>query len=259
MNQVTDKRKVNFTLVENELIDNKNLDVYAKMTYIVLCRFARDGQCFPSYQTLADRVGCSKRKMIDTMKLLIEKGLIQKEIRKNEYDENTSNMYYIIGFKNYSQGSEHDALQGSEQHALPIEHDAPKQDIINNTNNINQSVSQSIDNGEETDGLTDDKQSQEEVKQILTQSNVELYNAKEFIKSVIIKLYTDSNMPQVLKMGLTHTEIKTRLQQLTNRHIDTALLKLKDCKSNKELYFAKVLLTQILELSIDDYIQDLQE
>jgi hypothetical protein len=111
---------------------------------------------------------------------------------------------------------------------------------------------------------TDDRQTdsitfEAELKSILNNAQTELYTTKLFIESVVRKLYTDGNMPYVLKMGLSHKDIQDRLKLLTNRAIDTALIKLKNVKSNKEVYFAKCLLTAIVEIDLDDYIQDIQE
>lgn len=133
MNQVIDKRKLNFTIVENEIIDSKDFDIYEKMTYIVLCRMAKDGQCFPSYNTIADKVGCGRKKVIECIKKLIESKLIQKESRKNEYDENTSNMYYICGIEeNYPSISETPPQYLRNTTLVSQEH--PNNTNINNTN-----------------------------------------------------------------------------------------------------------------------------
>ncbi len=49
-----------FVMVDFCVIIDKNLDVFDKMTYVALCKFAdREGKCFPSQNTLAV-VGCGR-------------------------------------------------------------------------------------------------------------------------------------------------------------------------------------------------------
>jgi hypothetical protein len=132
----------------------------------------------------------------------------------------------------------------------------------NNTNmsNKDQSVSLLVQQKEPidrpTDILPDDTALQKELERILHNGQVYLYQAKLFIESVIKKLYTDGQMPYILKMGLTHQEIKSRLRLLTYKHIDVALTKMRNVRSNKELYFAKCLLTAIVEVDLDEVLAD---
>jgi hypothetical protein len=145
------------------------------------------------------------------------------------------------------------------------------------TSNKSQSVSQSVDNSppdipvkakaKQTDRQTDkiniiepsDQNLEGEVEKICTNAQTDLYTAKLFIEEIITKLYTGSIAPTTLRMGLTQTDVRTRLKLLANRAIDTALLKLKGCKTNKQLYFAKCLLTAIIENDVDDYMQEIQD
>jgi DNA-binding Lrp family transcriptional regulator len=222
MNQAIDNRKINFTMVENELIDSKELDVYEKLTYIVLCRFAKDGQCFPSYQTIADKVGCGRKKAIDSVKRLLEVGIVNKHCRKNEFDENTSNVYYIEGFASKTQGSilETPPLVSDKHH--PSVPETPKQDLINNTN-FEQSVSQS----EPTDELTD-----------------------------IIKPYTPELRVFLLKVILS---LPQQYKRLIARHIiDDALFKYRTMLEQKPIknhdeYFRKCLITSIEEEGLRNF------
>jgi hypothetical protein len=61
------------------------------MVYITLCSYANDNNvCFPSHLTIAQSIGCSKRKVIDVIKDLIQKGFIKcihdKKHRSNTYE-----------------------------------------------------------------------------------------------------------------------------------------------------------------------------
>jgi hypothetical protein len=222
MNQAIDNRKMNFTMVENALIDSKELDVYEKLTYIVLCRFAKDGQCFPSYQTIADKVGCGRKKAIDSVKKLLELGVVNKHCRKNEFDENTSNIYYIEGFTLKIQGSVPEAPPLVFEKHHPSVPETPKQYLVNNTN-FEQSVSQS----EPTDELTD-----------------------------ILKLYTHELRVFLLKVILSLSEQYKRL--ITMSIIDCALYKYRMMLEQKPIknhdeYFRKCLISSIEEEGLRNF------
>jgi hypothetical protein len=88
-------------VVPVEIMDVPDLDIYEQMVYIVLRSFAnaREATAFPSYATIAKLGRMSRRKAIDAVNSLVEKGLLKKELRldvsKNRKIRNTSNMYTI--------------------------------------------------------------------------------------------------------------------------------------------------------------------
>lgn len=88
-------------VVPVEIMDVPDLDIYEQMVYIVLRSFAsaREATAFPSYATIAKLGRMSRRKAIDAVKSLVEKGLLRKEMRldvsKNRKIRNTSNLYTI--------------------------------------------------------------------------------------------------------------------------------------------------------------------
>ncbi|MBF7155737.1 DnaD domain protein [Bacillus albus] len=92
-----DKRK-GFFMIENDAIDNCDLDVYEFKAYAVIVRHAnRDTQsAFPSLTTLAEKVGCGRKKIVQCIKSLEEKGYIQKVNRKDDQGNNLSNIYYVL-------------------------------------------------------------------------------------------------------------------------------------------------------------------
>jgi len=103
MDKVIDRRGFGYTRIEEEFIDSvSEFDIYEKVIYMVICRHANiyNATAFPSYQTMANKAGCSRRKSIDSVQLLIDKGLIGKQEVKNSKGENTSNTYEILGYKN---------------------------------------------------------------------------------------------------------------------------------------------------------------
>lgn len=112
------KEKSGFYLVDNRIIEEygKEIGVYGIAVYNVIAKFANaDGEgAFPSYQTIADSLGVSRRKVIDAMSQLVELGLIEKEARLDEKGDPTSNVYSLV-----SGG-------GSAPHALPSAQNAPQ-------------------------------------------------------------------------------------------------------------------------------------
>jgi hypothetical protein len=87
-------------VVPTEILDMEELDVYEKMTYMVLRSYAngQDDTAFPSYSTIAEKGSMGRKKAIECVKKLEELGLIVKEERKmvkNGSIVNTSNLYTI--------------------------------------------------------------------------------------------------------------------------------------------------------------------
>ncbi|KEK24728.1 helix-turn-helix domain-containing protein [Bacillus gaemokensis] len=87
-----------FFMIENEVIDNGDLDVYAFKTYAVIARYANKEtkSAFPSLNTLAKKVGCGKKKIIECIKILVEKKYIAKTTRKDDKGDNLSNLYHLL-------------------------------------------------------------------------------------------------------------------------------------------------------------------
>lgn len=97
---VRDGRRTHFFTIDNILLDQygKRLGAYGLAVYMALCRFAnRQSECWPSYQTIAERVGMSRRQVIREIKKLETLGLIAVQ---PQYDEHTgeqrSNLYILL-------------------------------------------------------------------------------------------------------------------------------------------------------------------
>lgn len=59
------------------LLESDVCSIHAKVTYALLCRYAgEDGSCYPKQTTLAKRLGVSRRTVINYLKELKDKGLI---------------------------------------------------------------------------------------------------------------------------------------------------------------------------------------
>lgn len=127
-------------VVPVDIMDVPDLDIYEQMVYIVLRSFAsaREATAFPSYATIAKLGRMSRRKAIDAVQSLVEKGLLRKEMRfdvsKNRKIRNTSNLYTI----EYPQVVHDMHHLSSAQDAPPLVHDmhypgaqhAPKQNHL---------------------------------------------------------------------------------------------------------------------------------
>lgn len=95
--KLRDNRGKNWLWLENLLIDRDDLDLYEKMVYIVLCRYAGDTvTCYPSVSTIATAAGCSERKTASVLKSLVDKKLIHKVPRSTDEGDLTSNLYTIL-------------------------------------------------------------------------------------------------------------------------------------------------------------------
>ena len=86
----------NFTILLNKHITNKEIDTYEfrVMCYLLMLS-DNDGTCYPSYKTIADRIDISETKAKDSIKKLIDLGLIKKEKRKKADGSATSNLYVV--------------------------------------------------------------------------------------------------------------------------------------------------------------------
>jgi len=56
----------------------------------------KTGECFPSYETIADEVGCSRRKLIDLVSDLEANGLIVRQKRRTNGHQG-SNQFVLFG------------------------------------------------------------------------------------------------------------------------------------------------------------------
>jgi hypothetical protein len=73
------------------------LSIFVKMVYIVLYAFAnKDGFCYLSIKTIAEKASCSRSKVFDALRTLEEIGIIARSIQIYENGGKTSNLYKII-------------------------------------------------------------------------------------------------------------------------------------------------------------------
>jgi len=92
-------RPVGFYQIDNSLLREYGavIGVYGVAVYNVLAMYANgsgDG-IYPAYQTIADQLGISRRKVIDTIDQLCQLGLVRKEARTGKSGKTTSNGYVL--------------------------------------------------------------------------------------------------------------------------------------------------------------------
>lgn len=168
---VIGKKTWHFFRYQVLVIKDKNLGAYDKATYGAINSYAdtNTGLCYPSLSTLTERAGCSKQRLIKSIKNLVNAGYIKKEKRKNDSKVNKSNIYkvidlsYIHNAKN--QAEKLDKKYNTKEITKAIEkrlqkHPVPSYEeinsILNNTKekilNDNKSSKNEIDNQNKTQG-----------------------------------------------------------------------------------------------------------
>lgn len=86
----------NFTIILNKHITNTDIDTYEFRVLCYLLMLANDeGVCFPSYSTIAEKIGIGETKVKNAIKHLIELGIINKTNRTKEDGSAGSNLYVV--------------------------------------------------------------------------------------------------------------------------------------------------------------------
>lgn len=121
-----------FVMVDKAVLMNESLSVYDKAVYCILCAYTdKDNRsCFPSYQTIARKAGCSRRKAISVVAHLEELGLIEKKEQRNAIGDSTSNLYTVKPMNVPAEQSGEDNALVDEQQELPSEYDISAQGLF---------------------------------------------------------------------------------------------------------------------------------
>lgn len=99
---IQDDGQLRVFIVPVDILDVPDLTSSEKLVYIVLRSYVNptDPTAFPAYKTIAAKASLSRRRVIDIIKSLEEKGLIRKEARftvtKERKIRDTSNIYTLI-------------------------------------------------------------------------------------------------------------------------------------------------------------------
>lgn len=144
-------RADNYFVQVPDWVTNSSISHGAYRLYGVLGTYAsrETNTCYPSYQTLADRLGCSKRQVMNYTKELVGvKALaVRRRANPNAPRESDTNEYVLLTtppgvVKHSSLPSEADFTTGSEaQFTGVVKHSSPKQEPINNNQLNNRGLS----------------------------------------------------------------------------------------------------------------------
>ena len=117
---------IRFEEIANQYMGILPGSVWTTYTALFTYRNRKTNQCFPRYQTIADKRGVHRRTIIRHMAVLVAYGLIEKEHRfydddvKREYGGQRSNKYWFVSF------SPQDVTPGGTA-APPLSRDPSKQ------------------------------------------------------------------------------------------------------------------------------------
>lgn len=148
---VKDQRLDHWYKVDNALLLEYGsiIGVYGIAVYSVLAMHAnQENEAYPSYQTIADMIGCSRRKVIQTMELLESLNIIRGEGRFDTKGSPMSNVWVLVDKSNWGDDggkkdrSLHEVVNPvhypsashsppSAQDSLSSAHGAPKQEVVN--------------------------------------------------------------------------------------------------------------------------------
>lgn len=132
---IRDAREPGFFMIDNELIDDygKVIGAYGVAVYNVLARYAnKHGEnAFPSYSHIADKLDFSRDTAIRTIKLLVDTGLVRKDMRITKVGDMTSNEYTLVHIKG-SSSQRPPVVAHSDQGSRSQQ---PYKDVLKNTKN----------------------------------------------------------------------------------------------------------------------------
>ena len=222
------KHEVPFTMIDRALLLSEDLNVYQKVIYCILCAYASnaDKRCYPSYSTIAEKAGCSRKKAIDTIAELIKLNLITKQKQFNGKGENTSNIYNI---RTQPQKGDVRDISPDKSDTLPDVHrtppsipDTPKL-YPKNYNQINymyenyQSISK-----------TDRDRTGEQIKEnieydILVERGANQNQLDEIVTIILDTICSTSTTVRVGSNDTPREIVKSRLLKLNDQHLQYVL------------------------------------
>lgn len=108
--KVVDKSGWNYTIIDNDIVETESLDIYEKMLYISLKRFAniQTGKAFPGVKRLSEMAGMSHRKAQLVISSLVEKKFIAVDYRGYQ-----TSLYTILPTPAQNAPHAHDAPGGA--------------------------------------------------------------------------------------------------------------------------------------------------
>ncbi len=225
----------NFTIILNKHITNTEIDTYE---FRVLCYLLMlsddDGACFPSYNTIAEKIGIGETKAKNAIKHLIELGIIKKTNRTKEDGSAGSNLYVVCEKTTMQVAEKPDEVVSSTTSCVPddlpygcemnegcVQDDYNKYSNINNyfINNHLSSIEDVMNRAEtyELEGLT--KKNYETAIEIMFNSE-SISVGGEIIPCEIVRkrlenisyehiVYVDNNMRRKLVDGRVEIQVRS--------------------------------------------------
>ncbi len=263
-NEVIDSRRFNFFIIDNETLDSYDLNFMEIAVYVYLVRCSnKNKECFPGLNKIAKTIKLSKPKVIDCIKTLKSKGLVDVIRRKGEKESNLSNIYIIKEVikndKNVIKKEENPTpskpdLQGASKPELPplvneVNHPSKpgllEEYEFNNTNNNKSSSNIDIYNNNEKEITTTiqiEKKLNKYLDPIQIKKLILLYPAESIIYAInllefLINLHPKriKNPSSYLYTFITGSCNYIQDQELYNTYLEKEKLN-NDIISNKDNY-----------------------
>jgi DNA-binding MarR family transcriptional regulator len=127
---VADRRKRGYFTIDNVLLDlyGSQLGAHGIAVYAALARFANQEQeCWPTYRTITDRTGVSRRQIVREIEKLEALNIIAVIRRVDDKGQRTSHLYTLLDIVG---GGATQAPGGSATQAPGGATQAPKQSLI---------------------------------------------------------------------------------------------------------------------------------
>lgn len=222
----------NFTIILNKHITNKKIDTYEFRVLCYLLMLADDdGTCYPSYKTIAEKIGISETKAKDSVKKLIKLGLVKKEKRKKTDGSATSNLYVVCEKTTVSVDEVAESTTSCVQDDLPgsvyeeqgsVSDDRNKYSNTNNNYFINNHLSliEDVLEQAETYNLGGTmKKNYESALEIMFNSKYISVGRETISREIVRKrlenisyehiVYVDNNMPREILNGKVETKVRS--------------------------------------------------
>lgn len=226
-----------FTQMPNTILRSRVLKPLHKVVLGVICSYSNDSNiAFPSYQTIANDSGISRRKVIDIISELVKLGCIRKTERKSTKGDHTANDYEVlIGKAGFALPGENSAPPGDEYNALPDEQSslpggecpalrgeqrALNQYINNNTNNSFNNINPSI-TADEMDKMT--QRIKENIDYDILKEKYTDGMLDELISVMAETICGKSGTVRICGNEFAREIVKSQLLKITDEHVEYVL------------------------------------
>ena len=226
-----------FTQMPNTKLRSRVLKPLHKVVLGVICSYSNDSNiAFPSYQTIANDSGISRRKVIDIISELVNLGCIRKTERRSTKGDHTANDYEVLigkagfslpsenstppGNENYTPPDEQSSLPGSECPAPRGEQRAPNQYINNNINHSFNNINPSI-TADEMDKMT--QRIKENIDYDILKEKYTDGMLDELISVMAEAICSKSGTVRIGGNEFAREVVKSQLLKITDEHVEYVL------------------------------------